>query len=108
MPPANGMHINTNGRRASGLGGCDGAGQIAVNCKVGARRSANVLSCTGCRAFGRARGRRSAEKPYRDEHDTDLLQRMNAAIGKNEVPKQIGKARVQQAADLGTTSSKDG
>jgi hypothetical protein len=39
------------------------------------------------------------EKPYRDEHDTDLLKRMNAAIDKNEVPKQIGKARVQQAAD---------
>ena len=39
------------------------------------------------------------EKPYRDEHDTDLLQRMNAAIEKNKVPKQIGKARAQQAAD---------
>src|SRR5260370_3138751 len=39
------------------------------------------------------------EKPYRDEHDTDLLRRMNAAIDKNQVPKQIGKARVRQAAD---------
>ena len=39
------------------------------------------------------------EKPYRDEHDTDLLQRMKAAIEKNEVPKQIGKARARQAAD---------
>ena len=37
------------------------------------------------------------EKPYRDEHDTDLLQRMNAALEKNEMPKQIGKARAQQA-----------
>src|SRR5205807_6620881 len=39
------------------------------------------------------------QKPYRDEHDTDLLGRMNAAIEKNRVPKQIGKARVRQAAD---------
>ncbi len=39
------------------------------------------------------------EKPYRDEHDTDLLQRMNAAIEKKQVPKEIGKARVRQAAD---------
>ena len=39
------------------------------------------------------------QKPYRDEHDTDLLQRMNAAIEKNEVPKQIGRARAQQAVD---------
>ncbi len=39
------------------------------------------------------------EKPYRDEHDTDLLRRMNAAIDKNQVPKQIGKARARQAAD---------
>jgi hypothetical protein len=39
------------------------------------------------------------EKPYRDAHDTDLLERMNAAIDKKEVPKQIGKARVQHAAD---------
>jgi hypothetical protein len=39
------------------------------------------------------------EKPYRDEHDTDLLQRMNAAIEKKQVPKEIGKPRVQQAAD---------
>src|SRR5919204_4928343 len=27
-------------------------------------------------------------KPYRDEHDTDLLRRMNAAIEKNAVPKE--------------------
>jgi len=40
------------------------------------------------------------EKPYRDEHDTDLLARMNAAIDKNQVPKAIGKARVRRAADL--------
>ena len=39
------------------------------------------------------------EKPYRDEHDTDLLARMNAAIDKNRVPKKIGKARMRQAAD---------
>ena len=39
------------------------------------------------------------EKPYRDEHDTDLLQRMNAAIEKKQVPKEIGEPRVQQAAD---------
>jgi len=39
------------------------------------------------------------EKPYRDEHDTDLLARMNAAIDKNQVPKDIGKARLRQAAD---------
>jgi hypothetical protein len=39
------------------------------------------------------------EKPYRDEHDTDLLARMNAAIDNNKVPKAIGKARVRQAAD---------
>src|SRR5215475_2733484 len=39
------------------------------------------------------------EKPYRDEHDTDLLRRMNAAIEHDEVPKQIGNARVRQAAD---------
>lgn len=39
------------------------------------------------------------EKPYRDEHDTDLLRRMNAAIEKNQVPKNIGKARARQAAD---------
>jgi len=40
------------------------------------------------------------EKPYRDEHDTDLLRRMNAAIDKNQVPKSIGKARARRAADL--------
>src|SRR6266566_5455043 len=39
------------------------------------------------------------EKPYRDEHDTDLLQRMNAAIEKKQVPKDIGKTRLRQAAD---------
>jgi len=39
------------------------------------------------------------EKPYRDEHDTDLLRRMNVAIDKNEVPKNVGKARVREAAD---------
>ena len=39
------------------------------------------------------------EKPYRDEHDTDLLRRMNAAIEANEVPKDIGKARARKAAD---------
>jgi hypothetical protein len=39
------------------------------------------------------------QKPYRDEHDTDLLRRMNAAIEHDEVPKQIGNARVRQAAD---------
>src|SRR5437763_15316411 len=39
------------------------------------------------------------QKPYRDEHDTDLLRRMNAAIEKNRVPKKIGKARMRQAAD---------
>jgi hypothetical protein len=39
------------------------------------------------------------EKPYRDEHDTDLLRRMNAAIEKNQVPKDIGKTRAREAAD---------
>src|SRR6266516_7444606 len=38
-------------------------------------------------------------KPYRDQHDTDLLQRMNAAIEKKQVAKEIGEPRVQQAAD---------
>src|SRR5437868_13344553 len=38
------------------------------------------------------------QKPYRDEHDTDLLRRMNAAIEANEVPKDIGKARARKAA----------
>src|SRR6202162_6718372 len=39
------------------------------------------------------------EKPYRDEHDTHLLARMNAAIANKKVPKDIGKARARQAAD---------
>jgi hypothetical protein len=39
------------------------------------------------------------EKPYRDEHDTDLLRRMNAAIEKSQVPKDIGKTRAREAAD---------
>src|SRR6202165_3144832 len=39
------------------------------------------------------------EKPYRDEHDTDLLARMNTAIEKKQVPKKVAAARVRQAAD---------
>ena len=39
------------------------------------------------------------EKPYRDEHDAELLTRMNAAIKRNQVPKEIGRARLRRAAD---------
>src|SRR5436309_9396909 len=38
------------------------------------------------------------EKPYRDEHDADLLARMNATIKRNKARKEIGRARLRPAA----------
>jgi hypothetical protein len=39
------------------------------------------------------------QKPYRDEHDYELLERMNAAIARDEVPREIGKERLARAAE---------
>jgi hypothetical protein len=36
-------------------------------------------------------------KPYRDEHDTDLLQRMAAAIDEGRVPPDRDKAQLAEA-----------
>ena len=36
-------------------------------------------------------------KPYRDEHDTDLLKRMAAAVEKKKVPKDVNPERVHRA-----------
>src|SRR3954447_20963571 len=36
-------------------------------------------------------------KPYRDEHDTDLLKRMAAAVEKKKVPRGVNPARVHEA-----------
>jgi hypothetical protein len=38
-------------------------------------------------------------KPYRDEHDFDLLKRMHEAVEKGEIPKGIDRARVRRALD---------
>jgi hypothetical protein len=46
------------------------------------------------------------EKPYRDEHDGDLLARMNATIKRNKAPKEIGRARLRRAADIMTDDMK--
>ncbi len=46
------------------------------------------------------------EKPYRDEHDADLLARMNATIKRNKAPKEIGLARLRRAADIMTDHMK--
>ena len=46
------------------------------------------------------------EKPYRDEHDADLLARMNATIKRNKAPKEIGRARLRRAADIMTDDMK--
>jgi hypothetical protein len=46
------------------------------------------------------------EKPYRDEHDADLLARMNATIKRNKAPKEIGRARLRRAADIMTDHRK--
>ncbi len=37
-------------------------------------------------------------KPYRDEHDDDLLKRMMQAVEKGKVPRGIGTERVRKAA----------
>jgi hypothetical protein len=37
-------------------------------------------------------------KPYRDEHDEELLKRMMEAVEKDEVPASVGKQRVREAA----------
>jgi len=39
------------------------------------------------------------EKPYRDEHDYDLLRRMNAALDAGRVPGNLDKARLRRAID---------
>jgi hypothetical protein len=39
------------------------------------------------------------QKPYRDEHDDDLLKRMTSAIERKRVPKNIDGARLRRAAD---------
>lgn len=36
-------------------------------------------------------------KPYRDEHDLDLLQRMMAAIARGQVPRGHGRAKLREA-----------
>jgi hypothetical protein len=38
-------------------------------------------------------------KPYRDEHDYDLLKRMNAALESRRVPKTIGSGRLRRAIE---------
>jgi len=37
-------------------------------------------------------------KPYRDEHDDDLLRRMLACVDKGEVPKGFGRQQLKDAA----------
>jgi len=39
------------------------------------------------------------QKPYRDEHDTDLLKRMSSALESREVPKTIDGGRVRRAVE---------
>ena len=39
------------------------------------------------------------EKPYRDEHDYDLLKRMNSALERRKAPKSIDAGRLRRAAD---------
>jgi hypothetical protein len=39
------------------------------------------------------------EKPYRDEHDYDLLTRMNSALESRKVPKSIDAGRLRRAVD---------
>jgi hypothetical protein len=34
-------------------------------------------------------------KPYRDEHDKELLERMAASVAKGEHPPGVGKAKLQ-------------
>jgi hypothetical protein len=38
-------------------------------------------------------------KPYRDEHDFDLLRRMMAAVDKGHLPSTRGKAAVRNAIE---------
>jgi hypothetical protein len=38
-------------------------------------------------------------RPYRDEHDFDLLQRMADCVAKGKVPKRIGAAKITRALD---------
>jgi hypothetical protein len=38
-------------------------------------------------------------KPYRDEHDLDLLQRMSDCVAKRKVPKGIDAAKLKRAID---------
>jgi hypothetical protein len=38
-------------------------------------------------------------KPYRDEHDFDLLKRMHEAVERGEIPKGIDRAKVRRALD---------
>ncbi len=37
------------------------------------------------------------EKPYRDEHDLDLLERMSAALDSDRLPKRLDRDRVRRA-----------
>jgi hypothetical protein len=39
------------------------------------------------------------QKPYRDEHDYDLLKRMNAALGSRRLPKTLDTGRLRRAAE---------
>jgi hypothetical protein len=38
-------------------------------------------------------------KPYRDEHDFDLLKRMHEAVERGQVPKGIDPAQIKKALD---------
>jgi hypothetical protein len=39
------------------------------------------------------------QKPYRDEHDSDLLKRMNSALESRRVPKTLDSGRVRRAVE---------
>ena len=39
------------------------------------------------------------QKPYRDEHDYDLLKRMNAAVASRRLPKTLDTGRLRRAAE---------
>src|SRR5579871_5365190 len=46
-------------------------------------------------------------KPYRDEHDLELLNRMQECVDKNQVPKGIDRAKIKKALDQHRAELKD-
>ncbi len=46
-------------------------------------------------------------KPYRDEHDFDLLKRMHEAVEQGRTPKGVDRARIRKALDRHAPELKD-